>query len=130
MHTILRSSQNCSCPPDANPAGPDAFCQPNYDCKDQREAMKLVVYLPGVEAAGVDIEASGDDLRIVARKAHLVRVNWQALHLECAQRDYQLKLRLGSVFDYAAMTAEFRQEVLTITLPKRPAAARHLRNVA
>lgn len=94
--------------------------------------MKLVVYVPGVDASGVEVEARGADLTVTARKTHVVRVNWQALHLEGAQRDYQLRLRLGSSFDYAAMQAEIRQGVLTVTLPKRqPASApARLRRVA
>ena len=70
-------------------------------------------------AAGVDIEALGPDLMITARKSHFVRVNWQSLHLEGAQRDYQLRLRLGLGFDYSAMQAEIHEGVLTVRLPKR-----------
>ena len=130
MHTIIPPLPNCTCNPGDEPASTDAFCQPNYDCQEHRTAMKLIVYVPGVEAAGVDIEAGGDDLTITARKAHVVRVNWQAAHLECAQRDYRLKLRLGAGFNYAAMAAEFRLGVLTITLPKRSASTKQLRRVA
>lgn len=109
-----------------------AFRQPVYDCQERRDAMKLVVYVPGVDAVGVEIEARGPDLTVTARKSHLVRVNWQALHLESAQRDYQLRLRLGGGFDYAAMQAEIRQGVLTVTLPKRQptSAPARLRQVA
>ena len=113
-------------------ASHDAFRQPNYDCQEHRDAMKLVVYVPGVDAAGVEIEARGADISVTARKSHVVRVNWQALHLEGAQRDYQLRLRLGHGFDYGAMQAEIRQGVLIVTLPKRqPASAPvRLRRVA
>jgi HSP20 family protein len=96
--------------------------QPHYDCHEEVDAMKLVVYVPGVTAAGVDIEAHGADLTVTARKPQVVRVNWQALHLEPAQHDYRLKLRLGQAFDYSAMNAEMNQGVLTITLPKRATA--------
>ena len=120
IHTLIPMSRSAG----TEPASPDAFRQPNYDCKEQRDAMKLTVYVPGVEATGVDIEARGADLTITARKAHFVRVNWQALHLETAQRDYQLRLRLGHRFDYAAMQAEIRHGMSTVTLPKRPPAAR------
>ena len=96
-----------------------AFRQPNYDCQEHTDAMKLVVYVPGVEAAGVEIEARGPDLTVTAKKSHFVRVNWQSLHLETAQRDYQLRLRLGSGFDYTSMQAEIHHGVLTVTLPKR-----------
>lgn len=97
----------------------DTFRQPAYDCQEHPESVRLVVYVPGVAAAGVEIEARGADLMVTARKARFVRVNFDALHLECAQRDYRLRLRLGSQFDYAAMAAEIAQGVLTITLPKR-----------
>jgi HSP20 family molecular chaperone IbpA len=126
LHTLIPTSRLTS----AEPAALDAFRLPNYDCKEQRAAMKLTVYVPGVEAAGVEIEAHGADLTITARKARLVRVNWQALHLEAAQRDYRLRLRLGHGFDYAAMQAEIRHGLLTITLPKRAPAASRLQQVA
>jgi HSP20 family protein len=93
--------------------------KPSYDCREQADAVKLTVYVPGVEAAGVEIEARGPDLVVTARKAHFVRVNWQALHLEGAQRDYQLRLRLGHGVDYASLQAEIIHGVLTIVLPKR-----------
>jgi len=96
-----------------------SFRQPSYDCREQPEAVKLTVYVPGVEAAGVEIEARGPDLMVTARKTHFVRVNWQALHLETAQRDYRLCLRLGHGFDYAALHAEINNGVLTVVLPKR-----------
>jgi HSP20 family molecular chaperone IbpA len=49
-------------------------------------------------------------------------VNWQSLHLEGAQRDYQLRLRLGLGFNYPAMQAEMHEGVLTVRLPKRATA--------
>ncbi|HEY3758105.1 MAG TPA: Hsp20/alpha crystallin family protein [Opitutaceae bacterium] len=106
------------------PSSPDtAFRRPLYDCRDEADAMQLIVYIPGVDAAGVNIEARGADLRITAQKAHFVRVNWQSLHLEGAQRDYRLNLRLGRGFAYESMDASIHDGVLTITLPKRAAAA-------
>ena len=111
-------------------ASVDAFRQPAYDCQEHADVMKLVVYVPGVDASGVEIEGRGADLTVTAKKARFVRVNFNALHLEGAQRDYRLRLRLGTGFDYAAMEAEIAHGVLTITLPKRIAGANRLRQVA
>jgi HSP20 family molecular chaperone IbpA len=123
MHTIINSLSSESRPRSAAAAASQAgFRKPNYDCREQPDAVKLVVYVPGVEAAGVAIEARGPDLVITARKAHFVRVNWQALHLEAAQRDYQLRLRLGFGLDYPSLHAEIHQGVLTVVVPKRGAA--------
>jgi HSP20 family molecular chaperone IbpA len=93
--------------------------KPCYDCHELPGALRLVVYLPGVEGKGVEIEGRGPDLIITARKPRIVRVNWQALHLEGSQRDYRLRLRLGLSFDFSGMQAEIHDGVLTVTLPKR-----------
>ncbi len=124
MHTIIHPLIPSARSQAAVPTSDVGFRQPNYDCQEHTDAMKLVVYVPGVDAAGVEIEARGSDLTVTAKKSHFVRVNWQSLHLETAQLDYQLRLRLGSGFDYASMRAEIHQGVLNVTLPKRLSAAR------
>ena len=123
MHTIIHRL-NHSRFPSAEPT--QAFRSPLYDCLDLSQALKLVIYVPDVEAGGLDITTQGPDLIVTARKAHHVRANWQALHLESVQRDYQLKLRLGLGFDYAALQASVTRGVLTIVLPKRPLVAASL----
>ena len=100
------------------------FRSPHYECMDLPQALKLAVYVPGVDAPGVEVTTQGTDLFVTARKAHHVRVNWQSLHLESAQRDYQLKLRLGAGYDFDHLRAFVAKGVLTIVLPKRrPALA-------
>jgi HSP20 family molecular chaperone IbpA len=134
MHTTINALSPYTRSRSVEVLSPDTFRKPNYDCREQLGAVKLVVYVPGVDARGVDIEARGPDLFITARKSHFVRVNWQALHLESAQRDYFLRLRLGTGFDYPGMEAEIHEGVLTVTLPKRQAneagASGRLRRVA
>jgi HSP20 family molecular chaperone IbpA len=127
MHTIIHPSTPASRrrSPDSPSINPN-FRQPSYDCHEHPDAVKLTVYIPGVAAAGVEIETRGPDLVVTARKARFVRANWQALHLESAQKDYQLRLRLGEGFDYPALHAEVDHGVLTVVLPKRFAAEDNL----
>jgi HSP20 family molecular chaperone IbpA len=103
---------------------------PHYDCIDESDALKVIVFVPGVEASGVEISRRGPDLTVTARKPHFVRVNWQALHLEKAQRDYQLRLRLGNGLDYDALNAELADGRLVLTLPKKPSEIERKRRVA
>ncbi|HVW22366.1 MAG TPA: Hsp20 family protein [Opitutaceae bacterium] len=119
MTTIIHPNRSSSRSRLAEPVS--EFRTPNYDCREQADAVKLVVYVPGVDASGLEIEARGSDLIITARKKHFVRVNWSSLHLEGSQRDYRLRLRLGGGLDYRATAAEIRDGVLTLTLPKRSA---------
>lgn len=118
MHTIIQSLNHRRQRPQAEKTPVVSYRRPSYDCREQPDAVKLIVYVPGVDPTGVEIEASGPDITITARKAHFVRVNWQALHLESAQRDYQLRLRLGNGLDYSALQAELHEGVLTVSLPK------------
>lgn len=130
MHTIINTLPTHSRLKAPARTSHEMFRQPAYDCQEHGETMKLIVYVPGVDASGVEIEGRGADLTVTAMKARFVRVNFNALHLEGAQRDYRLRLRLGTGFDYAAMAAEIANGVLTITLPKRTVAASRLQQVA
>lgn len=100
----------------------ESFRDPHYDCVQMEDALKVVVYVPGVDASGVEFARRGPDFIVTARKTHLVRVNWRALHLERAQLDYRLTLRLGYNVDFDALRAEIVDGVLTVYLPKRVAA--------
>lgn len=129
MHTIIHRNQDNRFPALSPSNGPATkavaeFRSPHYECLDLPQSLKLAVYVPGVDVNGVELTTQGTDLIVTARKAHHVRVNWQALHLETAQRDYQLKLRLGSGYDFDSLRAFIAKGVLTIVLPKRrPALA-------
>lgn len=96
---------------------------PHYDCQQDGETIDLTVFLPGVEAAGVEIVVRGPDLVVIGRKSHAVRVNFAAAHLEQAQLDYELRLRLGRDLDYGALAAELSDGVLSLHIPRRAALA-------
>lgn len=96
---------------------------PHYDCQQKGDTIDLTVFLPGVDAAGVEIVVRGPDLVVIGRKTHTVRVNFAAAHLEHAQLDYELRLRLGRDLDYAALTAELADGILALSIPRRSALA-------
>ena len=120
MHTIIRSTPATR--PNPALASTDAFRRPNYDCREHANALKLVIYVPGVDPAAIEVEARGPDLIVTAQKRRVVRANWRALHLEGAQRDYQLRLRLRHGLDYAGLQAEPHNSLLHILIPKKTAA--------
>jgi len=118
MHTIMNTLKS-----NARRTSPAPVTMPvrtpHYDCVQESDALKVIIFVPGVDASGVEISRRGPDLTITARKSHYVRTNWQALHLEGVQRDYQLRLRLGNGLDYDALNAELADGRLTLTLPKK-----------
>ncbi len=93
------------------------FRTPHFDTQAQDDALRIVVWVPGVDANGIEITTRDTDLTVTARKTQVVRRNWQALHLEGAQKDYQLNLRLGRNLNYEALRADLHDGVLTIDVP-------------
>ncbi len=81
--------------------------------------MRIIVYVPGVETSGIEIRSQETDLTVIARKSHILRRNWRALHLERAQRDYLLHLRLGQNLDQSRLRANLDDSLLTIEIPTR-----------
>ena len=73
MHTIIDTLPTNRRPKAPARASLDAFRQPAYDCQEQADVMKIVVYVPGVDASAVEIEGRGADLTVTARKARLRR---------------------------------------------------------
>ena len=125
MNTLTSNTRRTSSAPASMPVR-----TPHYDCVQETDALKVIIFVPGVEASGIEISRRGPDLTVTAHKSHYVRTNWQALHLEGVQRDYQLRLRLGNVLDYDALNAELVDGRLTLTLPKKVAALANTRRVA
>jgi HSP20 family protein len=93
------------------------FTTPHFDTVALPNAMRIVVWVPGVDPNTIEITTRETDITVTARKAHLLRANWQSLHLESAQRDYQLSLRLGRNLDYNGLHAQLAEGVLTIDVP-------------
>ena len=129
MHTIINTLKSNARRTASAPAQMPVRT-PHYDCIEESDALKVIVFVPGVDASGVEITRRGPDLTVTARKSHFVRVNWQALHLERAQRDYQLRLRLGNGLDYDALNAELIDGRLVLSLPKKSATVESNRRVA
>jgi HSP20 family protein len=119
MHSIIHPKKPFTT---RDVADAEEFRAPHYDCVQMGDTLKVIAYVAGVDASGVEIAQRGPDLIVTARKAHVVRVNWRALHLETAQRDYQLRLRLGHHLDYDAISGEIVDGVLTISIPMRQTA--------
>ncbi len=120
MNTILPPQLNSSRRPGLAVSALAAETRsPHYDCQQHAERIEVTVFLPGVEAAGVEIVVRGPDLVVIGRKSHVVRVNFASAHLEYAQRDYELRLRLGRDLDYGALTAELGDGMLSLNIPKR-----------
>lgn len=128
MHTILhtRYSDRSHGSLFRNVDGQKSFRSPHYECVENDQEVEILVFVPGIDVTGVEIASYGPDLVVTARKPHFVRVNFQSLHLEGAQCDYRLVLRLGHSLNFAGILAEIRDGILTVRVPKKEARATEL----
>ncbi|MCX6937597.1 MAG: Hsp20 family protein [Verrucomicrobia bacterium] len=123
MNTILPPTLSTSRRPGRSDSAVNGETRsPHYDCQPHGDRVKLTVFLPGVDAAGVEIVVRGPDLVVVGRKTHNVRVNFAAANLESFQLDYELRLRLGRDLDYSTLTADLSDGILSVNIPRRSSA--------
>ena len=100
-----------------------AFGQPRYHFNEQADTLRLVVHIPGVDPAGIDLEVNAPDLTITAARMHSEPHRRRQTPPAEPARDYQLRLRLGFNLAYEALRAELHGSMLTVTIPKQAAAA-------
>ena len=100
----------------------DAFRTPHCDMAGQPGAIEATVYLPGVEARGVEVLLANQEVVVTARKLIPVRTNWISLSLENCSRDYRLRIRTQRKVTCAHVRAVFDAGVLHIRIDRRCAA--------
>ncbi|TVR47671.1 MAG: Hsp20/alpha crystallin family protein [Puniceicoccaceae bacterium] len=114
----------------AEKAAPGTFIRPPCDLHDVGDDLKLELFIPGVEPAGVELVLSGNQLVITARKPQFVRANWQAFQIEKARHDYRLHIWLGEGVAADRITAELCDGILLVHLPRSKDSAPRLIKVA
>ncbi len=94
---------------------------PRYQIAETPEAYALTVDLPGVAKDGLELSVDHEQIRVVGRRAWRQPEAWTALHRETREAHYELVLDHGRAVDFAKITAELRDGVLRVALPKSEA---------
>jgi len=95
--------------------------KPIYQVSESDEAYRLTVILPGVAKDGLKITADADELRIAGTHAWKQPEGWTSLHRETIAANYALVLKHDNALNGDKITAELREGVLHVTLPKAEA---------
>jgi HSP20 family protein len=116
------AEQTVPTPGSESPAGREQtrsgqnFASPPVDIFEDERGLMVVADLPGVESNGADIRVDNGILTIQARAQHLVRSR-------AVQREYELtgffrQFQLPEEIDTARISAELKNGVLTVVLPR------------
>lgn len=101
--------------------GAIATVKPAYDVQETAEAYSLTVRLPGVTKAGLELTAEDDRFTIRGTRAWQRPEGWTSLHRETADAAYALTLTHDQSIDADKISAELKDGVLRVTLPKTEA---------
>ena len=123
LHTLIPSLGQATRIAKYKPAAStEARIKPAYDVREDEHGYDVTVQLPGVAKDGLEITAQADELTIIGRRAWNPPADWTVLYRETPRADFELTLMHGGDIDADKSTAELKEGVLHLTLPKAEAA--------
>jgi len=95
---------------------PDRYLNPAVDIYETDQGLTLVADLPGVDKDGVSVKVEENMLTIRGKVTprQYKQVTWNEFEL----MDYYRQFELGELVDQAKISAEMKNGVLTLQLPK------------
>lgn len=111
--------QSSRCEPAAK--GETSAIKPAYDVKETAEAYALTVYLPGVTKDGLELTAEDGVFALRGTRTAKQPEGWTALYRETTDEAYALTFSHDNIIDVDKISAELKDGVLKVTLPKTEA---------
>jgi len=98
--------------------GPEqVFVTPPANISATGNGYVLEVDMPGVDKEGLEVTVEGNELTIIGRRKSDLPEG-EACYCESAQADYRRVFELGPDVDTSKISAEMRQGVLKLRVPK------------
>jgi HSP20 family molecular chaperone IbpA len=122
FQTLIPSRNRASAPTnggDHEAAAPSV--KPAYEIKESADNYNVTVYLPGVAKDAVELTAEDGRFRIAARRAWRQPESWTSLYRESSHANYELVLAHDNTIAADKISAELRDGVLRVSLPKTEA---------
>ena len=101
---------------------PEARIKPAFNVREDEHGYDVTVQLPGVARDGLEITALAGELTIIGHRAWSPPAEWTVLYRETPRADFVLTLGHEGDIDLEKSSAELKEGVLHLTLPKAEAA--------
>ena len=95
-----------------------AYTRPRYDIADQSESFLVTTDLPGVAKQDLSITLHDGLLEVIGKRIRQVPKGWQILSEEKEAFAYRLRLMVGDRVEEKRISADLKNGVLSLTLPK------------
>jgi HSP20 family protein len=93
------------------------YFEPSVDIFETEDALTVRADIPGAEAGDIDTDVRDNLLTLTARVRPLDS-KWRPLREEYTVGHYVRQFRLGQQIDQSRISAQLKDGVLTLTLPK------------
>lgn len=97
----------------------DVFLRPAVDIYEDGHAITVNADLPGVSRDRLDVQVDGNNLAIEGRAAIDMPEGMEALHADVRTTHFRRNFTLSNELDAGNISAEMKDGVLTLRLPKR-----------
>jgi HSP20 family molecular chaperone IbpA len=97
---------------------PARLFQPQTDIFETSEALTLVLEMPGVDKGSVEVKVENDVLNIEGRVGFSKYEGMQPLYTEYNVGHYARSFRLSRKIEQEGISAELKDGVMTLVLPK------------
>jgi len=106
------------------------FFAPAADASAGAEHYDIAVELPGVKESDLNLEVHGNVLQITGEKRSRHTEEGRTWYFaECRVGTFQRSFRLPEDADASAISADFKDGVLSISIPKRSAETKNARKI-
>jgi HSP20 family protein len=122
LRSIVPNFGRLAATPEPAPATTEARVKPAYAVREDEHGYTITVQLPGVAKDGLEITAQESELTLVGRRNWLPPTEWTALYRETPRANFELKLSHQGDVDVDKISAELKDGILHLTLPKSEAA--------
>ncbi len=117
LNSLLPSfARSAAASHDAAQEGPAV--RPLYQVKENSDAWTVTIQLPGATRESLSITDEEGTLTIRAERNWKQPAGWTTLYRESSDLPYALRLSHENEFDADKATAEFKEGVLQLSLPK------------
>lgn len=97
---------------------PDRVFQPTTDIHETDRALTVVMEMPGVDKSNLEINVENDVLSVTGRIDFSHYQKLQPVYTEYNIGHYRRSFNISSRIEREKITAEMKDGVLTLTLPK------------
>lgn len=96
----------------------ESFLLPPVDVLEDEGGITVYADLPGVARENLDLHVDGENLFIDGKITLEMPKEMEATHVEVARSRYRRVFALSREFDTAKLTADLKQGVLKLRIPK------------